>query len=151
MISEISSSLGFAPEQRTVQKRHEPRYPIKLEVRSNPSFVGRDAELDKIHECLFAKPDSSTFDTACCVVHGLGGQGKTQTALAYYWKYMKEYDAAFWLESSTAADVKISYVKIAKKMQQANFLDHISPTDELSAEVERAREWLEGTSESLSR
>jgi ATP/maltotriose-dependent transcriptional regulator MalT len=61
-------------------------------------FVGRSEELDAIHQEL---QHDGTRKTA--VVHGLGGMGKTQLALAYAQRHRDEYSAVFWV--NTRADV----------------------------------------------
>ncbi|KAG8718403.1 hypothetical protein FRC09_012712 [Ceratobasidium sp. 395] len=43
----------------------------------SPLFVGRDAQLDRIHRCL----GGDVRGQRVCVLHGLGGVGKTQLAL----------------------------------------------------------------------
>ncbi|KAF2185388.1 hypothetical protein K469DRAFT_688164 [Zopfia rhizophila CBS 207.26] len=49
-----------------------------LEVPEVQHFIGRDEELDRIHEEL-----GNNGSRKMVVVHGLGGMGKTQLALAY--------------------------------------------------------------------
>ena len=62
----------------------------------NGDFVGRDNVLKQMHETL--KPDHAedgerlrTF--ALC---GLGGMGKTQTAVTYVLRHRGDYRAVFW-------------------------------------------------------
>ena len=152
-IGAISTKLGLRPEQSLERASSEARYPVRtIESRPNLSFVGRQAVLEDIHRYLFKPPDKGRHDITCCLIHGLGGQGKTQTALAYYWKYRDRYDACFWLKSSTAGEIEKSYLQIAKKLRQAKVLGPVqahSAEAELSAEVDLAREWLEGTGQSL--
>ncbi|KAI1123776.1 P-loop containing nucleoside triphosphate hydrolase protein [Nemania abortiva] len=117
--------------------------------RPNPSFVGREKELEEIHDCFSVEDFPRAAGPACVVIHGLGGQGKTQTALAYYWKHRNSYEAAFFLRSETAETLEESYLAIARKLRQANLFGQTpppSPDSERMWEIERTREWLEGTS-----
>jgi len=116
--------------------------------RSNPSFVGRDEEIRDIHDYFTSPLPTPGSGPRCLVIHGLGGQGKTQTALGYYWKYREHYDAALWIRSETAERLEASFLLAAKKLRSANLLSSLPPSSEseVAWEVERAREWLEGTS-----
>ena len=86
----------------------------------------------------------------CCVLRGLGGIGKTQCALEYYFRYRGFYDAVFWLPSEQEGELKKAYSLIASKVaflessgskaQDTSSLLHQSPPEEI------ARRWLEETS-----
>lgn len=60
----------------------------------NYNFVGREALLDKIEECLKAN-DTATL-VAC---HGIGGIGKTQLALEFIWSKLQKYRWIIWLDT----------------------------------------------------
>ncbi|KAI0407262.1 P-loop containing nucleoside triphosphate hydrolase protein, partial [Xylaria palmicola] len=114
----------------------------------NPFFVGRERELQEIHDCFTAQTFSRGTGPACVLIHGLGGQGKTQTALAYYWRYRNSYEGTFFLKSETAEKLEESYLAIARKLRLAGYLGQTappSPDSERNWEIERTREWLEGT------
>lgn len=117
----------------------------------NKTFVGREAELEDINNYFTADLLENAPGTRCCMLHGLGGQGKTQTALAYYWKYREEYKAAFWIKSSTKTEIEQSFVQVARKLRQANVLEpdsqNSSPEMAVEWEIDQARDWFEGTSE----
>ena len=51
----------------------------------NEYFYGRDQALDRLHENL-----SNTGDI--CVIHGVGGIGKTLTAVEYVYRFKHEYE-----------------------------------------------------------
>ena len=74
----------------------------------NYTFVGRDDILKGLHDVLCSPQSKSQSDNgarrelskhgcgpACCVLHGLGGIGKTQTALEFTYMYREDYDAIF--------------------------------------------------------
>ena len=137
----------------------------------NYQFTGRDTTLDILHERFWPdtsfqeysgsgpKPDSSpsllqsserSVGPTCCVLRGLGGIGKTQCALEYYFRYRNFYDAVFWLPSEQEGELKKAYGLIATKVafleqsgskaQSTINLLHQSPPEEI------ARRWLEETS-----
>ena len=55
----------------------------------NPFFLDRDECLRELHEALAAD--------YVCVIKGLGGIGKTQTAIEYAHRFRGEYSAVFWV------------------------------------------------------
>ncbi len=59
----------------------------------NPFFTGRKHVFEKLHEALF----SSKIQ----VVNGLGGMGKTQTAVEYAYRYRNEYNAVLWSKADS--------------------------------------------------
>ncbi|OCL02321.1 tetratricopeptide repeat domain-containing protein, partial [Glonium stellatum] len=88
--------------------------PEALEVEH---FVGRDEELDRIHKKLENDGSRKTV-----VVHGLGGMGKTQLALAYAKRHRDEYSAVFWVNSKDVDTLKQGFVAAARRI----FRDHSS-------------------------
>ena len=137
----------------------------------NYQFTGRDKMLQTLHERFwpytssqeylrsgsqlnFAPPhlhfSEGSVGPICCVLRGLGGIGKTQCALEYYFRYRNFYDAVFWLPSEQEGELKKAYGLIANKVaflenssskaQVTSNLLHHSPPEEI------ARRWLEETS-----
>ena len=74
-------------------------------------FVGRDDDMVKICEAL-------QYDGArkTAVVHGLGGMGKTQLALAYEKRHRVEYSAVFWINCKDVNTLQQGYVAAAKRI-----------------------------------
>jgi hypothetical protein len=87
------------------------------EVSRVDHFVGRSEELDAIHREL--KHDGSR---KTAVVHGLGGMGKTQLALAYAQRHKEEYSAVFWVNSKDVDTLKQGYAAAARRI----YRDHPS-------------------------
>ncbi|MCC8248546.1 FxSxx-COOH system tetratricopeptide repeat protein [Saccharothrix luteola] len=57
----------------------------------NPNFTGREDVLARIHEGL------STSVVSVHSLHGLGGVGKSQTAIEYAYRHRAEYQWAYWI------------------------------------------------------
>lgn len=74
-------------------------------------FFGRERYLEKIHEKL--APSAAVLQSIA--IHGLGGVGKTQIALAYAHKhkFLKTYDAILWVNSETDLSLASSFTTIA--------------------------------------
>jgi hypothetical protein len=111
------------------------------EVSQAEHFVGRDEELHRIDKEL-QKPGSRKI----VVVHGLGGMGKTQLALAYARRHRDEYSAVFWLNSKDMDTLKQGYAAAAKRI----LLDHpslvhmkaVAETGNFDEATEAVKRWL---------
>jgi tetratricopeptide (TPR) repeat protein len=92
--SELDERLGRADRAR--------QSPSNI-YRHNPEFVGRVRELSLLREALDEKGSvgvvghSAAQDTAAITVHGLGGMGKTELALAYSHAFAWDYPGGRWL------------------------------------------------------
>lgn len=64
--------------------------------------------------CEALQYDGGSRKTA--VVHGLGGMGKTQLALAYEKRHREEYSAVFWINSKDVNTLQQGYVTAAKRI-----------------------------------
>ena len=78
-----------------------------LPYRRNPDFVGREANLLALAESLFTQEEAASLPTAA--VTGMGGLGKTQTAVEFCYRYGRYFPGGvFWLnfsETGNATDV----------------------------------------------
>lgn len=69
-----------------------------LPYRRNPFFIGRDETLQTLHAAF--NPDGPALTQALAIC-GLGGIGKTQTAIEYAYRYRDEYQTIFWVRADT--------------------------------------------------
>lgn len=125
----------------------------------NYTFLGRDDLLDTLQDHL--KDNESTesansdhpiaagkkHDPRCCILHGLGGIGKTQTALEYTYKYRPKYEAIFWVQSDTDQALSAAFADVAKALQMVEDLGANDGQNQGRA-VKRAEKWLSTTRES---
>ncbi|GCE31353.1 tetratricopeptide repeat protein [Dictyobacter alpinus] len=77
----------------------------------NPFFTGRDDILEHIHT-TFSQEAAVAFPQPLAL-SGLGGIGKTQTALAYAYIHALEYDGVFWISSESSEQIMRSFSIIA--------------------------------------
>lgn len=66
----------------------------------NPYFSGRDAVLSSLHKALVGGGQAALTQTQHAL-SGLGGIGKTQTAVEYAYRYAGEYDAVLWVRADS--------------------------------------------------
>jgi hypothetical protein len=107
------------------------KYKIELSLQGVPvvsQFVDRPAEMAAVEQLLLeplpATSPATRRQRKVVVVHGLGGIGKTQLAVEFARKHHHRFSAVFWLDGSSEASLKQSFVNIAQRL----------PRSELTAE-----------------
>ena len=80
-------------------------------------FVGRDAEITRLAQLMIS---SSTDDLRrkVCVLHGIGGVGKSQLAVEFARKHQKHFSAVFWIAGSTKEKLRRSIAALAQRLPQ---------------------------------
>lgn len=103
-------------------------------------FIAREAELLDIHASL-----TSNDSRRIVVLHGLGGVGKTQLAIAYAKRYRQSYSAFFWVHIKDEDSIKQSFSKMAKQIlhnqPSAPYLSSVG-TINLDEIVDAVKKWL---------
>ena len=110
----------------------------------NSMFVGRDGPLEELTNTLkpeSSEPASKSRDRKSCVLHGVGGIGKSQVALEYAYRFGQCYSHIFWLKAETETALTDHFVNILHStgIKGKNI--------ETEMKVELAREWLESGGE----
>ncbi|WZH48136.1 uncharacterized protein QYS62_009302 [Fusarium acuminatum] len=106
----------------------------------NPDFVGRSEILELLRDQLgHTNPQSQSKGHLRAALHGLGGIGKTQIALAYsFWLQEASKDVSvFWVHASSAERFSEAYSNIARECKIPR---HEDPSFDALSEV---KEWLE--------
>jgi len=100
----------------------------------NPWFRGRDAEIQTLH-AAFRSGGRTALTQA---ISGLGGVGKTQTAVEFAHRYQHEYRAVLWTGAESDQDLRSGFAQIARllRLPEKDARDQ----DEITAAVRR---WLE--------
>jgi len=90
-VREKLAALGTSLWERIERARRATGVPGNLR-RLNPHFIGRHTELRRLHESLALGAVG-----VVTAVHGLGGQGKTELAVAYAHNWADSYPAGLWV------------------------------------------------------
>jgi tetratricopeptide (TPR) repeat protein len=101
----------------------------------NPFFTGRAQILDHLHRELIAT------GKAALSLSGMGGVGKTQTAIEYAYRHRDEYRAVLWVKADSEDSLKADFAAIATKLD-------LPEKDESDRDVivSAVKRWLEGHS-----
>ncbi len=81
----------------------------------NPFFTGRNEVLQEIHAHLQNDPVHAP-GLSICLLSGLGGIGKTQTALEYVYRHLYDYSAIFWMSATSHETLIASCTAIAEQL-----------------------------------
>lgn len=84
----------------------------------NPFFTGREKTLTRIRQTL--------ADSRTVALTGMGGMGKTQTAIEYVYRHRPGYRAVLWMQASSRDRLIAGYVDIARQLGVAG-LDEQDP------------------------
>lgn len=79
----------------------------------NPNFTGRDDLIEELRRQLTA---GGTAAVLPATLHGMGGIGKTQTAVEYIYRHLDEYDLVWWIQASQPTQIRSSLTDLAKHL-----------------------------------
>ena len=86
-----------------------------IPYRRNPYFTGREDLLTRLHELLHA--GKATALTQAQAISGLGGIGKTQTAVEYAYRSRGDYQAVLWASAASRETLISDFVALAALLQ----------------------------------
>lgn len=110
--------------------------------RRNPNFTGRQKLLENTHKSLTS--GKVTALTQPQAIHGLGGIGKTQTALEYAYRHAADYDIVWWIQSDEPAKLAADYAALAVPLDlpEKDEPDQSVIVDAVRRRLERESGWL---------
>lgn len=82
-------------------------------------FTGREAMLQELREALTEQGQAALGQSLA--VSGLGGIGKTQTAIAYANEYRLQYTFCFWIAAESETTLRASFSEIASLLNLTEF------------------------------
>ena len=130
--------------QRAARINHKESFSISFSLASvseTEHFVARQEELAGIHKALRGDGSRCTV-----VLHGLGGIGKTQLAVAYAKLHRADYTAIFWLNIKDEDTLKQSFARIARQILRdhpsASRLSNMDTNKSLDEAIDAVKAWL---------
>ena len=133
----ICGIKGIAPEPVKSKDTHKSILPIwNVPYRQNPYFIGRKELLETLHKKLTTEHTTALTQTQA--ITGLGGIGKTQTAIEYIYQHRKNYQLIWWLRAEEPATLAVDYAQLAIKL---DLPEH--KATEQAVQIQAVRNWLE--------
>ncbi|WP_340375161.1 FxSxx-COOH system tetratricopeptide repeat protein [Streptomyces sp. SS7] len=115
----VPSSVRLAHAVR----RDGPALRVRSELPArNNRFVGRAALLDTVRSTLHRSDGDGL-----CVLHGLAGVGKTQTALEYAHRHRGDYDFVWWTRARDARGLALSLARLGDELSVPPGPDGLAP------------------------
>ncbi|KAH8723790.1 hypothetical protein GQ44DRAFT_684501 [Phaeosphaeriaceae sp. PMI808] len=116
----IEDMIESSPGLILARSEHRGKHKIDFTLQGVPEvskFVARNTEMQQLERFLINTPISS-IRRSVIVMHGLGGIGKTQIAVEFARKYKHTFSGIFWLDGSSEASLKQSFVTMARRLPQ---------------------------------
>ncbi len=102
----------------------------------NPLFTGREDVLNKLSETLRGGKTAAIAQPQA--ISGLGGIGKTQTAVEYAYRYRDDYQTILWVKAETVGSINADFVTIASLLDLAE-----KQEQDQSKIVEAVKRWFQ--------
>lgn len=110
----------------------------------NKRYFERSSELAEIAKILDPELDSPSFRSLA--IHGIGGVGKTQTALQYVYSVRGKYDSIFWISADNVHKMSQEFIAISRRLG----LSIENEIEEPSSAMAKVKRWLSDTGERRS-
>lgn len=133
VVEELSGKLNF-PSIHGISEPQKPIWNIPLE--RNPFFTGREDILGKIREALVS--------TGRAGFTGLGGIGKTQTAVEYAYRHKDDYGQILWVKAESKESLTSDFAQLALvlKIPEKDAQDQQEVVNAVQRWLQQHDQWL---------
>jgi tetratricopeptide (TPR) repeat protein/transcriptional regulator with XRE-family HTH domain len=128
-------ALGLLPPAQAGPEGSIQALPWNVPARRNPLFTGREEVLTHLHSLLHSSKIVAL--TQVLAISGLGGIGKTQTAIEYAYRHRDDYSAVLWVKADTREVLASDFAALAHIL-------HLAEQDEQDQHraIQAVRRWL---------
>lgn len=119
--------------RRKLHEQEQPYPPIWNVPPRTPFFLGRSDTLQTLYDALIAGKTATLTQS----VSGLGGIGKTQTAIEYAHRYRREYRAVLWVQADTRDNLIAGFLEVARLLGLP-----VTKQKEPERVVDAVKEWM---------
>ena len=125
------------PGAQNIKAMSEPPVVWSIPFHRNPHFTGRDDILKGIHESFNAGEMAQALN-------GIGGVGKTQTALEYAYLYQQHYQYLLWCNAHSREILVTDFVSIASllNLPEKNAQDQSEAVSAVKRWLDNNDDWL---------
>ena len=132
-----TAQVSSAPLAERSRSQHtQPAKLWNVPYERNPFFTGREESLETLHQQL--NQEKAAAVSQIQAIHGLGGIGKTQTAVEYAYRHRQDYGAVFWVRAETELELRTGFAELARLLD----LPQKDAQDENEA-IRAVKHWLE--------
>jgi nucleoside phosphorylase len=138
-----ASDTQQLPQAQKKSARLDPFPPVwNVPYRYTPFFTGRDHVVEELFRNFTAVPASGIIPVQALT--GLGGLGKTQTAVAYAFRYRTQYQTVLWIKAETEGDLLTSFTNMARllALPGTNLQQRESVLDSIQRWFSNTADWL---------
>ncbi|GMF79800.1 unnamed protein product [Aspergillus oryzae] len=125
----------------TGHKHAGPELPcFHIPLTLNDRFYIREGLLDQISGTL--NPKAGRSGPRALALYGIGGAGKTQTALQYAYRAREQYDAVLWISADSTVKMAQDYMAVARRL---GVLPETQETQDAFGAMAKMKSWLADT------
>lgn len=106
----------------------------------NGNFTDRLGTIEAVRKVL--QPGRSTERLAACALHGMGGVGKTQTAIEFAYRFRSCYSIIWWIRAEHSASIADNLMWLARELGIAEVVEQDRILFELWRELRNRDRWL---------
>lgn len=133
-------SSASQPVQEQQKTRHPAPFPgiWNVPYRYSFFFTGRESLVERLFTNF--TPEHPSDVVPIQALSGLGGLGKTQTAVEYAYRYRRHYRAVLWMRAETEEELLAGFTSAAELLKRP--AAHVQQTQDVLASMQ---EWFQNT------